>query len=303
MLEVRRLRLLYELERRGTIAAVAEALHFSPSGVSQQLAQLESEVGVPLLERVGRGVRLTDAGRLLAGHAGAVIRQLERAEAELSATRDRPGGTVRIAAFQTAALALVPPMLDRLAAHPGLRVELAQAEPEQALPALLARDFDLIVSEEYPGVPAPVSGDVDRVDLCQDEMELVLPLGDGSARDADPLAPSADQAWVMEPPGTMSREWATNVCRAAGFEPAVVFESGDMLVHRELAARGHAAAFLPRLLSQALPTALATHPMNQARTIFTLVRRGRETHASILAVREALGEALRDSAAVNRQLR
>lgn len=283
MLEVRRLRLLYELERRETIAAVAEALHFSPSGVSQQLAQLESESGAALLERVGRRVRLTEAGRLLAAHAESVVRQLERAEAELVALEGRPVGTVRIAVFQTAALALVPPMLDRLAPYAELRVEAAQMEPERALPGLLARTFDLIVSEEYPGAPTPVSDRVEREELCSDELLLAVP--EAGMRS---LADAAGQAWTMEPAGTMARQWATGLCRTAGFEPDVRFETADMLAQRELVRRGHAAAFLPAMLLRTVPTEVRTRALGHSRNVFTLVRRGSETHPAIIAVRETL---------------
>lgn len=285
MLEIRRLRLLHELERRGTIAAVADALHFSPSGVSQQLAQLENEAGAVLLERVGRRVRLTEAGRLLAAHADTVVRQLERAEAELVALEGRPVGTVRVATFQTAALALVPSMLDRLSEHHGLRVEVAQVEPDRALPALLARAFDLIVSEEYPGTPTPISDHVHRDDLCSDELLLAVP--DRSTS----LADTANLAWTMEPTDTMARRWATTVCRSAGFEPDVRFETDDMLAQRELVRRGHAAAFLPAMLMRALPAEVHTRALGQSRTVFTLVRRGSETHPAIIAVRSALNAA------------
>ncbi len=282
------MRLLHELQRRGTIAAVAEALHFSPSGVSQQLAQLESEAGVTLLERVGRGVRLTDAARLLVTHTDAVLRQLERAEADLSTFHSRPSGTIRIAAFQTAALALIPPMLDGLSGHASLRVELTEVEPEQALPGLLARDFDLVVSEEYPGIPMPVSDEVDRVDLVSDPLELALPGDALESGRVTSLAQAAAEAWVMEPAGSMSRQWATNLCRSAGFEPDVRFESEDMLAHRELVRRGHAAAFLPSLLARVSSVGLPTLSLERARTILTLVRQGSERHQSILVVREAL---------------
>lgn len=288
MLELRRLRLLRELERRGTIAAVAEALHFSPSGVSQQLSQLENEVGVTLLERAGRGVRLTDAARRLVEHTDAALRVLENAEADMSTFQNRPAGIVRVAAFQTAALALIPPMLDALSGHDALRIATTQVEPEQAVPALVARDFDLVVSEEYPHVSSAVTEEVDRVELCTDELELALPVrtaGTGPAR----LEAAAELVWVMEPQGTMAREWAVNMCRSAGFEPDVQFESSDMLVHRELVRRGHAAALLPRLLAQAMPADLPTRaPLGQRRRIFTLVRQGSQHRLSIKAVREAL---------------
>jgi DNA-binding transcriptional LysR family regulator len=288
MLELRRLRLLRELERRGTIAAVAEALHFSPSGVSQQLSQLESEVGVTLLERVGRGVRLTDAARRLVEHTDAALRVLEQAEADMSTFQSRPAGIVRVAAFQTAALALIPPMLDALSEHDPLRIETTQVEPEQAVPALIARDFDLVISEQYPHIPVEPSDEVDRVDVCTDALELALPRG---AVGAGPvlLEQAADLLWVMEPRGSMSREWAVSMCRSAGFEPDVQFESSDMLVHRELVRRGHAAAFLPRLLAQAMPADVpTTAPLGQHRRIFTLVRQGSQNRLSIKAVRAAL---------------
>jgi DNA-binding transcriptional LysR family regulator len=294
MLELRRLRLLRELERRGTIAAVAEALHFSPSGVSQQLSQLENEVGVTLLERVGRGVRLTDAARRLVEHTDTALRVLEQAEADMSTFESAPAGIVRVAAFQTAALALIPPMLDVLSEHNALRIETTQVEPEQAVPALVARDFDLVISEQYPHVPSALSDEVDRVEVCIDALELALPRGaDGTG--PQPLEQAANLVWVMEPRGSMAREWAVSMCRSAGFEPDVQFESSDMLVHRELVRRGHAAAFLPRLLAQALPADVPpTATLGQHRRIFTLVRQGSQRRLSVKAVREALARVATD---------
>ncbi len=137
MLDLRRLRLLHELRERGTIAAVADALQFTPSAVSQQLAVLERESGVPLLERAGRGVRLTDAALVLAGHAKALLDRAELAEAELAAAAGNVAGRGRIASFQSVAMLLAAPAMEALARDaPGLRCELVEAEPEQSLPAL-----------------------------------------------------------------------------------------------------------------------------------------------------------------------
>src|SRR4051794_18385812 len=153
MLDVRRLRLLRELAARRTVTAVAEALSYTPSAVSQQLAALERDAGVALLERVGRGVQLTDAGRRLVVHAEAILARLEAAEADLECAT---AGRVRIAAFQTAAHALVLPVLGPLEArHPDLQCELVQAEAEQALPALRLGDVDLVIAEEYDHAPRP----------------------------------------------------------------------------------------------------------------------------------------------------
>lgn len=151
MLDLRRLRLLRELARRGTIAAVAEAFSFSPSAVSQQLSTLEKETGVRLLEPAGRRVRLTAQAELLVTHAEVLLEEMERAEAALAQSLETTVGTLRVAAFQTAVLALVPGALIRLAQkHPQLRVEVTELEPAVATPALVAGEFDIVLGEEYP---------------------------------------------------------------------------------------------------------------------------------------------------------
>ena len=149
LLDLRKLRLLRELADRGTIAAVAQALDYTPSAVSQQLSALEREVGAPLLEKAGRRLRLTDAGLALVEHAAALLARAEQAEAELERLQGELRGTVRMAAFQTAALAFLADLLRRVAErHPGLRVEYVEDEPENALPALALGELDLVVAEE-----------------------------------------------------------------------------------------------------------------------------------------------------------
>ncbi|MFI0354347.1 LysR substrate-binding domain-containing protein [Actinomadura sp. 9N407] len=297
MLDLHRLRLLRELKHRGTLAAVAEALSYSPSSVSQQLSVLEKEAGVRLLEPVGRRVRLTPQAEILVAHTEIVLERLERAEAELSASLTDIRGVLRIAAFQTAALALVPKALSRLRErHPALRVEATQSEPESALPALQARDFDLVITEEYPGNPEARPAEIEHEELCRDEIRLALPARTRD-RPAGPstaagLSAAADLPWVMEPAGTASRHWATALCRSAGFEPDVRYESSDLLLHLHLVEQGHAAALLPDLVwydreasgdLRRLPEALRT------RRIFTAVRRGSGDHPAIRAGRDALG--------------
>lgn len=288
MLDLHRLRLLRELKHRGTLAAVAEALSYSPSSVSQQLSVLEREAGVRLLEPVGRRVRLTPQAEILVAHTEAVLERLERAEADLAASLDGITGVLRIAAFQTAALALVPEALGRLARrHPALRVEVTQSEPEAALPALLARDFDLVVAEEYPGSPEARHAEIEHEDLCRDEIRLALPEGDGGRG----LKAAEGLPWVMEPAGTASRRWATNLCRGAGFEPDVRYESSDLLLHLRLVEQGHAAAFLPGLVWYERTATVALTRLPEAvrsRRVFTAVRRGGGAHPAVRAAREAL---------------
>ncbi|WP_037657524.1 LysR substrate-binding domain-containing protein, partial [Streptomyces aurantiacus] len=312
MYDLHRLRLLRELKHRGTLAAVAAALSYSPSSVSQQLSQLEAEAGVPLLEPVGRRVRLTEQAEILVAHTEAVLERLERAEADIAASLTSLTGTVRVAAFQTAALALIPTALTLLrAAHPGLRPHVTQLEPEAALPALLARDFDLVVAEEYPGSPAggtagPRNDVLEREELCVDQLRLALPepgpadpYGEAAAADAGGprgtlRALAGGRPWAMEPEGTAARPWAMAVCRAAGFEPDVRFESSDLLLHLRLVEQGHAVAFLPDLVWHAGPPTVALRPLppgQHARTLFTVVRSGRGRHPAVAALRRALRQA------------
>ncbi|MEV5827306.1 LysR family transcriptional regulator [Spirillospora sp. NPDC052242] len=304
MLDLHRLRLLRELKHRGTLAAVAEALAYSPSTISQQLAVLEREAGVPLLEPVGRRVRLTPQAEILVAHTEAVLERLERAEADLAASLEGLTGTLRVAAFQTAALALVPDALSRLgAAHPRLRVEVTQCEPESALPALLARDFDVAVTEEYPDEPMPRPDGIEYAELGRDEMRLALPTGSasgsptGSASGEAALAAAADLPWVMEPAGTASRRWATRLCRDAGFEPDVRYESTDLLLHLRLVERGHAAALLPDLVwtgaAPAVPVARLPRGRH-VRRLYAATRRGSGAHPAVRAWCEALARPLRE---------
>ncbi|MEV5644139.1 LysR substrate-binding domain-containing protein [Streptomyces flaveolus] len=298
MFDLHRLRLLRELKHRGTLAAVAAALSYAPSSVSQQLSQLEAEVGVPLLEPVGRRVRLTAQAEILVAHTEAVLERLERAEADIAASLTDLTGTLRIASFQTAALALVPTALGLLRdQHPHLRVHVTHMEPEEALLALQARDFDLVLAEEYPGNPDPRPADLEQEDLLDDPLHLALPKP-ADTPDADgptaALRSLADHPWVMEPEGTPARHWATTLCRNVGFEPDVRFETTDLLLHQRLVEQNHAVAFLPELVFSGQPptTALRQLPRGQrTRRIFTVVRQGRSRHPVVLACRDALRQA------------
>src|SRR6478735_4090880 len=176
MLDLRRLRLLYELHQRGTIAAVADALQFTPSAVSQQLAVLERETGVRLLERAGRGVRLTDSALALVDHADALLERAALAEADLAAAAGTVSGRGRIAAFQSVALRIALPAMDALRHDaPRLRCELIEAEPEQALPALALGDVDLVLGDEWPHQPVRLPAGVQRHDLFDDPVHVAVP--------------------------------------------------------------------------------------------------------------------------------
>jgi len=290
MYDVRRLRLLKELADRGTLAEVAAALHFSPSSVSQQLALLEQEVGVPLLVPSGRRVALTPEAEALAARAGEVLALLEQAESEVAARTTAVSGTVRLAIFQSAALALLPATLTAVARdHPAVRVEVVQHEPEAALRRTATRDFDLVVAEEYPGHATARHDGLDRRPLVQDPLRLLVPAASGLRRIED----AAETAWVLEPRGAASRHWAEQQCRLAGFEPDVRYESADLEVHMRLVESGNAVAMLPDLVwsGRAAPGRPVVPPGAPERRIFTAARRSGATRPAVVAVRQALEDA------------
>jgi DNA-binding transcriptional LysR family regulator len=289
-----RLRILFELKHRGTLSEVAEALSYSSSAVSQHLSALAAEVGVPLLEPVGRRVRLTPQGEILARHAEIVLQQMELAQSEIVDSLTEFRGHVRVAAFQTAFLGLVPQLVSDLnASHPGLEVTVVHVQPDHGLRSLNAHKCDLVIGEEYPGLPHPGSKAVDRRNLVSDRMRLLLgpawaPTGSSSVAWSD----LSDAPWVLEPPGNQARTWADRVCRLAGFEPKVAFESEDLLVHIKLAETGHAVAILPDLVWRALepPAMLVDLPGNPSRTLFTAVRLGAAEHPATRLIRQRLAE-------------
>lgn len=296
MLDLRRLRLLREVHGRGTVHAAARALGYTPSAVSQQLAVLEREVGTPLLERVGRGVRLTEAGVALVGHADVLLDGAEAAVADVAAVAaGRLAGTVRVAAFQSALLHLVVPAVQRLAAdHPGIRVEVAEAEVEQAVPALRLQHLDLLVGDEYDGHPRPVHRELRREPLLRERLAVVLPAGHPEGRrQRVRLAALADLPWAACQPGTGQHEVHVRLCReVGGFEPDVRYASDDFGTLLALVREVGAGALLPGLALRSDPRGVVVRPLVRAdpgREVFVTTRRSRPP--AVAAVEAALAAA------------
>jgi DNA-binding transcriptional LysR family regulator len=313
MLDIRRLRLLRELKIRGTLAGVADALAYSPSAVSQQLALLEKEVGVPLLQKVGRRVQLTPQAEILVTHTAQVLERLELAEAEVTASLTTVSGTVRVAVFQSAAHAVIPQALTLLATdYPDLRVEITEREPELGLFEVSARDFDLVIAEQYPGNTRQHRPDLDRVPLAKDALRLAVAVPASQPASQPPSRPSsqtgnrtgahriatlsdaASLPWVMEPADTASRHWATQLCRSAGFEPDVRYETADLIAHIRLIESGNAVGILPDLVwAGAAPSVhVVDLPGRPERTVFTSARRSSADRPGVVAVRAALAAAV-----------
>jgi DNA-binding transcriptional LysR family regulator len=299
MLDLRRLRLLRELKERGTIAAVADALQFTPSAVSQQLGMLERETGVRLLERAGRGVRLTDAALVLVEHADALLERAALAEADLAAAAGTVTGRARIAAFRSAALRLALPAIQALAVDaPRLRCELIEAEPEQALPALALGDVDLVLGDEWSHQPWRLPPGLERHELLRDPVHLVLPARHPAARrhqDAVPLAVLAGETWTTGHAGMGWEEMTRRICREhGGFDPDIRHRTNDASVSLALVASGLAVAMLPDLALPDRHPGTVVRPIARdpvARTIHAVARTADaarpSTQALVAAVRGA----------------
>jgi DNA-binding transcriptional LysR family regulator len=302
MLDVRRLRLLCELQERGTVTAVAQALAYTPSAVSQQLATLEREAGVPLMERQGRRLRLTDAGRGLVDHATAVIARLELAESDLAAAAgDEAAGRVRLAAFQTAASGLVLPLLGALRErHPKLQLDLLEMEAEEGLELLRRGEVELVVAEEYDFAPRPRDPGLVLRGICRDPLVLVLPESHPlAAADPEtvPIAALAGQAWASPRSGTAFDASMVRACRVyGGFDPDRRHRSNDLAVLEQLVAAGEAVALLPSLGRPGrVPGVVVRRPAEAPldRSIFVAMRRASAGRATLAAVSDALREQAR----------
>jgi DNA-binding transcriptional LysR family regulator len=300
MLDLRRLRLLHELRRLGTVSAVADALSYSPSTVSQQLKVLEREAGTPLFEPAGRRVRLTDAALVLAEHAQRLLAGAERAEADLAAAAaGAVAGVVRIGSFQTASLRLLLPAMNVLReTHPGVQVRLVEAEPEPALEALRSHALDLALADEWAGTPHPRWPELERQDLFTEAVLVALPGDHPAARSAEPvpLALLAGEHWATGYPGGGMAALVRRVCNEhGGFEPDVRHETNELTMLLALVAAGHAVTLLPELALIGDTARVAARPIADAqltRTLFTAVRNGADRRPALAAVRAAIGSVL-----------
>ncbi len=247
MLNVGRLRVLVEVARRGSFSSAAEALSYTQSAVSQQVATLEAETGMTLLERHARGVRVTAAGHALVEHAEGILARLEAAEAELSAIAGLRAGRLRMASFPTAGATLMPLAIATFrAAYPEVELTLAEGEPEEIAPRLSAGEFDLALLFEFEE-PDALDG-LERVELLADPMYLALPGTHPLAHKSDlRLADLRGEAWVQTSRESPCARHVVRCCHAAGFEPNVSFESDDYQTVQGLVAAGVGVALIPEL--------------------------------------------------------
>jgi DNA-binding transcriptional LysR family regulator len=309
MLDVRRLRLLRDLAHHGTIAAVAQAHAYTPSAVSQQLAGLQRDAGVPLLVHAGRRVRLTPAGLSLVRHTETVLAALEAADAGLAAARTGLAGAVRIGAFPSAVRTLLPAALVALGRdHPALELMVTELDPVAVPGALRDRRLDVAVLHDYDIVPVEPDPALDSVSLLDETVFLAVPAGPetgpaglpgpagppgpagaaegGPAR--DPVAAARHADWIVASPGTLCHAVALQTCQAAGFAPRVRHHADDFTAVLALVAAGQGVSLVPQLGAAQPPPGVWFQPLAARRRNRIAYRRGAAAHPAVAACVAAL---------------
>jgi DNA-binding transcriptional LysR family regulator len=284
MLDLRRLQVFREVASRGSFSEAAVALSYTQSAVSQQIAVLEREFGVPLLDRTTRRVELTDAGRALLGHAEDILRRVSEAEAEIYALAGLQAGRLRLACFPTAGATLMPAAIATFRLrHPAVELDLIEAEPDDALWMLRRGDADLAVVVKTETLPADCADGVERMHLLDDPMYVVLPRGHQLERKASvKLEDLSEEGWitVKTPRDSMV---VVEACRSAGFEPRVVFRSDDYYAIQGFVAARMGVALIPGLGLSWIRDDIRVYslgPDGPKRTVVAAVPAGQRTPAA-----------------------
>jgi DNA-binding transcriptional LysR family regulator len=294
MLDVRKMRLLRELARLGTIAAVADALSYTPSAISQQLSALEREAGIALIRRSGRGVELTTAGAELAERAGPVLALLEQAVAAMAAARSELTGELRIGAFPTAVRTLLPAALVALGAeHPRLELHVTELDPAAVPDALRTGALDIALVHEYDYVPADPDPALQTRPLLTETIFLASAAATTEAG-ADPVRACAGVPWIAGSPGTLCHLMAIRLCQAAGFTPRIRHYADDFAAVLALVAAGQGVALVPQLALADRPDGVSLSELGARRRTLIAYRAGAGAHPAIAACAAAIEAAAAD---------
>ena len=298
--------MLHEFAARGSIARTADALGYTPSAVSQQLAVLEREAGTPLLDRTARSAGLTDAGRRLAAHAERILAMVEEAEADLSAQAAEPSGRVVVTAFPSAAVAFAPALARSLRAHPRLSLLLRQSSPAEGLQLVRTGEVEVAIVDDWTG---RLSADLESADqghgmlsyyhLVRDPMVLVVARGHRAADPARPVDLRAlrNEPWLAAPAGEPSRQAADRLLAAVGLTPPVPSEFEGLGTVVNLVARGLGIAIMPRLAVGAYERRVVVRELpaglDLARDVFAVARTASVLRPSVAVIVSALRGASR----------
>ncbi|MFI5557067.1 LysR family transcriptional regulator [Streptomyces sp. NPDC051738] len=295
MLNLERLRTLDALARHGSVSGAAEGLHITTSAVSQQMSKLEREVGQQILAKNGRGVRLTDAGRLLAEHAARILSQVELAQSDLEAQRGQVVGELRVAAFPTAARGLFPSALSTLRTeHPALRLRSCELEPEAGIAGVIRGDLDLAVVLDWYNKPMALPEGLVKAHIVDDPADVAMPAGHRLAdRDEVDLAEFAEDEWITWGEGEFCHEWLMFTLRSQGIEPHLGHRAPESHTQFALVAAGLGVCIAPLLGRHPMPAGVVTVPLRQRvrRHVFVVWRADADRRPSIRAAVRALRDA------------
>jgi DNA-binding transcriptional LysR family regulator len=309
MLDIRRLRMLHEFATRGSIARTADALGYTPSAVSQQLAVLEREAGTQLLDRTARSAGLTDAGRRLAVHAERILAMVEEAEADLSAQAAQPSGRVVVTAFPSAAVAFAPALARSLRAHPRLTLLLRQSSPTEGLQLVRTGEVEVAIIDDWTGRLTATMNGTETTDhgagvlsyyhLVRDPLVLVVARGHPAADPDRPVDLRAlrNEPWLAAPSGEPSRQAVDRLLAAVGLTPPVPSEFEGLGTVANLVARGLGIAIMPRLSVGAYEKRLVVRELpaglDLARDVFAVARTASVQRPSVAVIVSALRGAAR----------
>lgn len=297
MLNLERLRTLDAVARHGSVSGAADGLHVTTSAVSQQLAKLEREAGQQLIAKNGRGIRLTDAGRLLADHAARILSQVELAQSDLEAHRGEAVGELSLGAFPTSARGLFPAVLAALRAdHPQLRVRLLEMEPHVSVPRLIRGDLDLAVVLDWYNKPLSLPDGLAKAPLLDDPADVAMPAGHRlAARAGVDLEEFADDEWISWPAGEFCHDWLMFTLRSKGVEPRISHMAEEHHTQLALVAAGFGVAIAPRLGRGPVPEGVRVVPVRHTvrRHVYAVWREDADRRPSIRAAVRALRRAAR----------
>jgi DNA-binding transcriptional LysR family regulator len=268
MLDLGRLKALHAVAVHGTVGAAAEVLGYTPSAVSQQIAKLERETRTTLLERAGRGVRLTDAARLLADTASHVLKLVEEAEVALEEQRGTAIGRLCVGSFATAARGLLPEVLARLTEqHPALDVRLTEIDPPNATEAVARGELDLAIVHDWANTPLPVPESLSRAFLFEDVAEVLVPATNPlSRREFLEPADLAGERWICQTEGSICFDWLERTFHGAGIEPVVAYRISEYRTQIALLDKGIGVALIPRLGRGEVPDTVRIVPLRPTPT-------------------------------------
>ncbi|MEU3274482.1 LysR family transcriptional regulator [Saccharomonospora sp. NPDC006951] len=300
MLNLERLRVLHAVSTTGSVVGAAKTLHVTTSAVSQQVARLEREVGQRLVERNGRGIRLTETGRLLAGEAAELMARVERVEAGLAAHRGAVAGRLGLAAFATAARGLLPGVLRELRfRYPELTVSLAEKEPHEAIPALVRSELDLVVVQDWVGDALPVPKGLSRVSLLYDRLDVALPQRHPLAAEGTVgLGELAEEEWIAWSEGEICHDWLVRTLSHAGARPRIAHTASEHSTQLALVEAGLGIAVIPRLGREPCSASVRFAAIEPApvRHVFALYKESTAAKPAIAATIEELVRQARDGA-------